>query len=111
MTVKIVQGFVGSNTGYQEIKVGVSSKTVQSSQALSSTALQQTIASAAGNRTLSDAVVNTVRSGRATSGTSEKIREYREAREVSQEVAEKIRDGEPGFEAHDGIDGRVPLAN
>lgn len=108
MTVKIVQGYVGNRSGYQEIKVGSTSQTIQSTQ---TTAGASASAQLAGTRTLSDAVISSVKAGRSSGGSSEKIREFQEAKEVSQDVADKIRDGEPGLEAHEGIDGRVPLAN
>ena len=112
MTVKIVQGLVGYRSGYQEIRVASSANSNQTAQS-ATTAQQATTAAAqvAVSRTLSDAVVSSVRSGRGSSAVSEKIREIQEAKEVSRDVADKIRDGDSGVEAHNGIDQRTRLAN
>jgi hypothetical protein len=105
MSVKIVQGLLGNSAGYREIRTGVSAAKNNPTTTQNQLAQQSAILSSQG-RSLSDAVVSSAK-GRASSVSAEKIREYREAREVSGEVAEKIREGEDGSQSHQGLDRAV----
>ena len=114
MSVKVMKGFISSGSGYREVKAGASQNAQSAPQtnSISTTAAATSQAIALHGRTLSDAVVTSVK-GKVT-GTSEKIREFREAKEVSNEVAEKIRDTDQGVDAHEGLEtyaGRTHLAN
>lgn len=108
MSVKVMKGLVPQRSGYTQIKPGAISgqQSVQFGAASVS-------ANPALSRSLSDAVVAAVK-GRKGALVSDKIREYREAKEVSDEVADKIRDTDQGVEAHDKLDsfaGRTQLTN
>jgi hypothetical protein len=106
MTVKIIQGLLGNSASFREIRTGVSATKQNQTTAQNQLAQQSAVLSSQG-RSLSDAVVSSVRAGRSTGISSEKIREYREAKEVSGEVAEKIREGEDGSKSHQGLERSV----
>ncbi len=109
MSVKVINGFVPPRSGYQQIKTGAAQSAQRSSQFASGVVSTNPAAAKA----LSDAVVTSVK-GKRGALASEKIREYREAKEVSNEVAEKIRETDEGVEVHDGLEsfsGRAQLAN
>ena len=103
MSVKIVQGLLGNSTGYRKIRTGVSAAKNNQVTTKTQRAQQSSVLSSQG-RSLSDAVVSSIRVGRATPVTTEKIREYQEAKEVSGEVAEKIREDDDGSQSHQGLD-------
>ena len=106
MTLKIVQGLINQNSSYTEIRgtstAKASAGSVRAYQASSVSAAQvNSLAQHRGaERSLSEAVVSSVRSSRSTSSEAAKIREFEEAKEVSRDVAEKIRDGESPDAAH-----------
>jgi len=48
-------------------------------------------------------VVTSLKSRTSNSDRPEKIREFQEAREVSQDVAERIREDDEGVHSHQGL--------
>lgn len=99
MAVKVVQGLVGASGS------PIAGANAQSSTADSQikTAINQASSTQAQRVVSSDAVVSNIRQQRSTQG-SERIREYKQAQSLSQEVAEQIRSNpDASAEVHDGI--------
>ena len=96
MSIKVVQGIIGES---RKDPAQTSQAIKQSSQIAQSTA----VSSQAAKLVSTDAVNFSLRSTR-TSSPPEKIKEFNEARDVSDKVAEKIKSNEEGAAgAHTGL--------
>lgn len=97
MSVKVVQGLIGAPKAAPAPQVKADPQNIQNS-AQAGSAVATAVAS---NILSSDAVSVTVRSQR--SGSSEKIKDFKEAKEVADRTADEIRKGDKAEEAHDGL--------
>ena len=114
MAVKVVQGLVGRQqadqapgqngaTAASQLKASSGATPPQATQAAIAQAVQRAVVT-------SEAVVTSLRNVRGLSGGAspvEKIRDDREAKQVADDLAEKIREGDKGesLGAHGGLDG------
>jgi hypothetical protein len=114
MTIKIVKGLIANNSPYSEIKVSNNKPVSVDSSKAASSSLQVPNALSQG-RALTEAVISSVSINKSALGSTEKIREIKEAKKVSDQVAEKIRDGDEPIEgAHNKLgskQGRDHLIN
>lgn len=107
MAVKVVQGLIGS----PKTEIKSNPLTQVDNQSLTEQSLRQANSAATANTAVSasrslnnDAVITTLRSSRQTS-SGEKIRDPKVAREVADDVAQRIRDNPESVDAHGGLKG------
>ena len=97
MAVKVVQGLIGEYKPAPQVKPNTQTQnnlnSVQSSVAASRSAIQYAS---------TEAVSVTIRSTKS-SGSAEKIRDPKEAREAADQVADKIRESNDSLDVHDKL--------
>lgn len=95
MTLKVIQGLVGKERPEQELK-----RVTDLSKDVSQQVLRPTQVSL--QQVSTEAAITSLRASKTHQG-SPRIRDYEEAKVVSEELAEKIRATNGGVDVHDGL--------
>lgn len=112
MAVKIIQGLVGSPAREVQQKSVEKSAQTPSAQSIA-TSSNPAVQNALSRSTAGDAVVTSLKSARPTA-QGDKIREYKEAKQLSRDIADKISDTPEKSDPHQGlgnVDAREHFAN
>lgn len=109
MTLTIIKGLVGTSA-YSRENPSANTQAAQSApsavqQQQQAAGATQAQAAAAQVSQANDAVVSLVRNGKTAGVSNDRIREYREARDVADEVSRDIQSDDKALDAHDGLDG------
>ena len=96
MTLKVVSGLISPN------RLDTNKDRSVENQASGNLNRLATSASSLTHSITSDAAITSVKSSSSASGTT-KIREYREAKQVAEDIAQEIKGDEGSLEAHNGL--------
>jgi len=106
MGIKIVQGLIGTTpvaAGDTRASTNQQNAT-QSAQAGLQAVIRAATAVTSSALATSEAVISSVRTNRSANSGIEKLRDPQQAKELAENVADRIRDGETGLEAHSDLE-------